>query len=84
MLKQFAGQWTMTNQPSKEKPWSLEEKFRQAQKAGFDALGGGPNPEIPALCAKYGMDYVCYINGNAKYKESLKAAKTTNPARVNV
>jgi hypothetical protein len=30
------------------------------------------------------MDYVCYLNGNAKYRESLQAAKATNPARVNV
>jgi hypothetical protein len=84
VLKQFAGFWTLTHQPSQEKEWSMEEKFKQAKKAGFDAMGGGTSPEVVALGEKYGMDYVCYINGNAKYLESLKAAKSTKPARVNV
>ena len=84
VLKQFAGLWTLMNQPSKEKAWSVDEQFKQAKKAGFDAIGGGPRPEAVPLCQKYGLEYVCYINGNAKYRESLKAAKTTAPARVNV
>jgi hypothetical protein len=84
VLKQFAGLWTLMQQPSKEKEWSVDEQFKQAKKAGFDAIGGGPRPEAVPLCQKYGLDYVCYINGNAKYRESLKAAKTTAPARVNV
>jgi hypothetical protein len=84
VLKQFAGLWTLMYQPTKEKEWPLEEKFKQAKKAGFDAMGGGALPEVVALCEKYGMEYVCYINGNAKYLESLKAAKATRPARVNV
>ncbi len=84
VLKQFAGLWTLSDQPSKEKQWSLEEKFKQAKKEGFDAIGGGTDPAAAALSAKYGIDYVCYINGNAKYKESLKAAQATKPARVNV
>ena len=84
VLRQFANFWTLQGQPSKAKEWSTEEKFQQAKKAGFDTMGGGASPEMPALCEKYGMDYVCYINGNAKYRESLQAAKATKPARVNV
>lgn len=85
VLKQFAGLWTLMEQPSKDKEWSLEEKFKQAKKAGFDAVGSGPIPEVVPLCEKYGMDYVCYIDANAKtYKAKLEAAKATNPARINV
>jgi hypothetical protein len=84
VLKQFAGLWTLTHQPSAAKEWSLEEKFKQAKKAGFDAIGSSAMPEVVPLCEKYGMDYVCYIDGNMKnYREKLEAAKTTNPARIN-
>ena len=85
VLKQFAGQWTMSQEPYGGKPWSLEEKFKQAKKAGFDALGGGPNPDVVPLCKKYAMDYVCYVDSNMKtYKSKLEAAKTVQPARINV
>ena len=85
VLKQFAGLWTLTQQPSAAKEWSLEEKFRQAKKAGFDAVGGGADSAVVPLCEKYGMDYVCYVDGQRKtYREKLEAARTTKPARVNV
>ena len=85
VLKQFAGFWTLSQQPSATKEWSTEERFKQAKKAGFDAIGGGTHPEVVPLCEKYGMDYVCYIDGNAKtYRDRLEAAKVTNPARINV
>jgi len=84
VLKQFANFWTMQNQPSKEKEWSREEKFKQAKKAGFTTMGGGTEADVPGLCEKYGMDWVCYINGNATYKEALRAAQATKAARVNV
>jgi hypothetical protein len=84
VLKQFAGLWTLTHQPSAAKEWSLEEKFKQAKKAGFDAIGGGAAPEVVPLCQKYGMDYVCYLDGNSNYREKLPLAKATRPARINV
>jgi hypothetical protein len=84
VLKQFAGFWTLTNQPSAAKGWSLEEKFKQAKKAGFDAMGGGAMPEVVPLCKKYGMEYVCYIDGNKNFRERLEAAKATHPSRINV
>jgi hypothetical protein len=84
VLKQFAGQWTMTHQPSKEKEWTLEERFKQAKKEGFDAIGGGPDATVVPLCEKYGIEYVCYIDGNANYKARLAAAKESKPARINV
>jgi len=84
VLKQFAGLWTLTHQPSAVKEWSLEEKFKQAKKAGFDAMGGGADLAVVPLCQKYGMDYVCYLDGNMNYPERLKAAQAVHPARINV
>jgi len=85
VLKQFAGLWTLTHQPSAKKEWSLDQKFLEAKKAGFDAVGGGADPKVVPLCEKYGMDYVCYIDATMKtYKEKLEAAQAVNPARINV
>ncbi len=84
VLKQFAGLWTLTHQPTAADEWSLDEKFKQAKEAGFDAVGGGALPEVVPLCGKYGMEYVCYIDGNLNYVERLNAAQATNPARINV
>jgi hypothetical protein len=85
VLKQFAQLWTLTHQPSKDKEWSLEEKFKRAKAAGFDAMGGRVLPGIAELCAKYGMDYVCYTDAAMdNYAEKLKAVQATKPARVNV
>lgn len=84
-LKQFAGLWTLSQQPAQAQEWSLDEKFKQAKKAGFDAIGGGAMPEVIPLCEKYGMDYVCYIDGSMKtFREKLEAAQKANPARINV
>ena len=85
VLKHFGGLWTLVKHPSPEKEWSLDEKFKQIKKAGFDAVGGGASPEMLPLCQKYGLGYVCFIDGASKtYKERLQAAKKTEPARVNV
>jgi hypothetical protein len=85
VLKQFAGLWTLSGQPTPDREWTLDEKFKQAKKAGFDGVGGGAMPEALPLCQKYGMEYVCYTDGNRKtYRESLARAKTTNPVRINV
>jgi len=85
VLKQFAALWTLMGQPTGAREWTFDEKFKQAKKAGFDAMGGGTIPEAAPLCKKYGMEYVCYIDGNPKtYRERLQSAKKTNPARINV
>ena len=62
----------------------MEEKFKQVKKAGFQAIGGGAEAAVVPLCEKYGLDYICYIDGNLKYKERLEAAKATKPVRINV
>jgi hypothetical protein len=85
VLKHFAGNWTMMGQPIGGKEWTLEEKIKRAKKAGFDAFGTGPLPEAAALCQKHGLDFVCYLDGNAKtYRQKLELALPLKPVRINV
>lgn len=85
VLKQFAGLWTMMEQPSKEKEWSIEEKFRQIKKAGFDGASGRAGMNFRPLYDKYGLELVCYVDVDAKnYKAQLEAVAAEKPARVNV
>ncbi|MDZ4816019.1 MAG: xylose isomerase [Verrucomicrobiota bacterium] len=84
VLKQFANLWTLGQYPTKDKEWGFEEKFKQVAKEGFEAIGGGAWP-VAELCGKYGLDYICYIDGNMKtYKERLESAVQSKPARINV
>lgn len=84
-LKQFAGMWTLTKQPSATAEWSVTEKVARAKEAGFDAMGGGAHLPTAQAAHDAGMDYVCYIDANEKtYVEKLQAAAATQPARVNV
>ena len=85
LLRQFANLWTLTGQPTPAREWTLDEKFHQAKKAGFETMGGRVLPKIPALCEKYGMDYIAYISPSAKtYVDELEGARTMNPARIDV
>lgn len=84
-LKQFGNFWTLTHQPSREAEWSLEQKFAEVKKAGFEAAGGIVMPDVPALCERFGLEYVCYVDANAEiYRERLRDAASMKPARVNV
>lgn len=84
-LKQFANLWTLTHQPAPDAEWSLEQKFSEAQKQGFPAMGGVVIPEVPELCARLGLEYVCYVDANMEtYADRLRAAASMKPARVDV
>lgn len=84
-LKQFASLWTLTYQPTQSKQWSLEEKFKQTKKAGFDSISGGILPEVVPLCEKHSLDYVCEIDANIKtFEERLRSAFLLKPVRINV
>jgi hypothetical protein len=85
VLKQFANLWTLQQQPFAAREWSLGEQYKQAKKGGFDAVGGGPVPDAASLCEKHGLEYICYIDCNAKtFSGKLEAAQATKPARINV
>ena len=82
VLKHVANLWTLTGQPSEKQEWTLEEKFKEAKRAGFQAIATGASPEAAALCQKYGMDYVCYMDANVgNYRKRLEGARAINPAR---
>jgi sugar phosphate isomerase/epimerase len=84
VLKQFANLWTLSGQPAGRREWTLDEKFRRAKAAGFDAMGGGIGLDVAPLCQKHGLEYICYVNPNAtNYASELEAASATRPARVN-
>lgn len=84
VLKHFAAFWTLSRHPSQEKEWLIDEKFKQAKAAGFDAVGGWDTPGILPLCEKYEMDFIFNFNGNKDYRQRLDAGRTVNPARINV
>ena len=63
----------------------MEQKFEEAAKQGFDAVGGGANPAVVALCKRFGLEYICYTDANAfTWSERLEQAVKVSPARVNV
>lgn len=84
ILRHVAAFWTLMDQPSAKREWSMEQKIREAKRAGFDAMAGRVLPNVAALCRKHGMEYVCYVNGDENYIRELDAVATTKPVRVNV
>lgn len=85
VLKHFANLWTLTEQPSPAKEWSLEEKFRQVKKNGFQAVGTGLQPELLGLSQKYELDIIPFFDANLEtYREKLEAAAAIQPVRCNI
>ncbi len=85
VLKFFAGLWTLRGYPSPVREWSLEEKFNEVRRQGFEAIGGRLLPEAVALCAKYQLEYVLYIDADrTNYEEQFRRAVEFSPRRVNV
>ena len=84
-LKFFAGLWTLRGYPDSKHEWSLEEKFAEVKRQGFEAIGGRLLPEAPALCAALGLEYILYIDcDGSDYELELRKAVAWNPRRVNV
>ncbi|NQU09245.1 xylose isomerase [bacterium] len=84
-LKQFAAFWTLTGQPVGKREWTVAEKIRRAQAAGFDAMGGRPDPALAAAVRAAGLEWVCYVDANGtNWEQRLRAAAATRPVRVDV
>ncbi len=84
-LKCFAGLWTLKGYPTQQNEWSLEEKFAEVKRRGFDAMGGRFVPEAPALCASHDLDYILYLDADADdFAAQLRAAGAWRPKRINV
>ena len=84
-LKFFATLWTFREFPSAAQEWSLDQKFAEVKRKGFEAISGRIMPEVPALCAKHGLEYLLTIDADGEnYREQLERAREMNPRRVNV
>lgn len=85
VLKFFAGLWTLRGYPSPAQEWSLEKKFAEVRRRGFEAIGGRLLPEAPALCARHQLEYVLYIDADGtNYEEQFRRAVEFSPRRINV
>lgn len=74
-LKFFAGLWTLSGYPTAEREWSLQEKFAEIKRQGFDAIGGRFIPEAPDFCAAHELDYILYLDaGSDDFAEQLRSA----------
>lgn len=84
-LKQYASLWTLNGQPLTGPEWSLAEKIRRAQAAGFDAMSTSPDPAAARAIRAAGLEVICYIDANEQtYRDRLEAAAATGCVRVNV
>ena len=57
-LKLCAAAWTLTNYPSADQQWSMDNKVSAAKDAGFVGFSAGADPEIAEACAKHGLQLV--------------------------
>ena len=57
-LKLCAAAWTLTNYPSEQKQWSMDDKIKAAKDAGFDGFSAGAQPEIVEACNKHDLQLV--------------------------
>jgi len=73
-----ANLWSLSNHPSKENAWSLEEKLAAVKEAGFDAFcsNAAGNPELGSLREKYGLRFGgAFDVGSIEAMEALIAAQ---------
>jgi len=84
-MKLFAALWSFREHPSAQAEWTLDQKFAEAKRCGFEAVNTRPDPAIPGLCAKHGLEFVVTIDAEGSdYRENLRQARAMNPKRVNV
>ncbi|MEO7598982.1 MAG: xylose isomerase [Opitutus sp.] len=84
-LKFFAGLWTLRDYLVDGRIWTLADKFAEVKRRGFSGIGGRFDPDAPALCAEYALDYILYIDADAHdYEEQLRRALDWMPRRINV
>ncbi len=77
--------WTLRSYPSKEREWSLDEKFAEMKRQGFEFVVCGLIPELRARCAAHGLGCLLAIDADASnYRQRLEAAAEWKPRRLNV
>jgi len=85
-LKLCAAEWTLTNQPSPSKEWSMDRKVRAAKEAGFLGFSAGASPEAVQACAKYGLELIGMVDISSvkEVEAKLDRFKGTGSTHVNV
>jgi hypothetical protein len=58
LLRHIANLWTFFEHPSKDRPWTLDEKLRAIKAAGFDGVCWAGSPELHAGCQRHGLIFV--------------------------
>jgi hypothetical protein len=83
---QFAGLWTLVNHPTRERDWSLEQKFRAIKAAGF----GGVCARLDTVTARLARRHSLFAIGQifpeipAEFEALLRAQKMAGASQVNV
>ena len=85
-LKLCAAQWTLTNQPSADKEWSIDRKVKAAKDAGFLGISAGATPETIGACSKHGIKLIGMtdISSVDEVQAKLDRFKGSSATHVNV
>lgn len=79
-----ASPWTLSEQPSADAQWSIEEQFAAAHEAGFEAMAVRCTPENAERVNKLGMRLVAFIDTSANnYQSRLEGVSMYNVDRIN-
>ena len=85
-LKHIATLWSLTQYPSKEKDWTLDQKLADAKQAGFDGIASNANPDLTPLLQKHGLLITGFISsGNPTvFAGALQANKAMGAYHINI
>jgi sugar phosphate isomerase/epimerase len=86
VLRHIANLWTLMQHPARENEWSLEQKLRAIQEAGFDGVCWAGSPELCAGAKKFGLIFVGGMASGspAEFPSLLKDLKDNGAHHVNV
>lgn len=81
-----ANLWTLVEHPSAGNEWSLEEKIRAIQKAGFEGVNYFASPELKSLLDKYDLEFAGLFDANdpAEFASLIKAQMDCDATTINV
>jgi hypothetical protein len=85
-FEQFVDFWTLLHHPSRQREWSLEQKFRAIKKAGFKAICAPLDAGLASMASDHGLVAVGMIFPDTRVNLSklLRAQKEFGVADVHV
>jgi hypothetical protein len=83
-LHHIATTWSMTQYPSADKEWTLDQKCADAKAAGFVGIASGASPDLKKFAKKHGLMTVGYISSGkaSEFAGMLKANKDCGCVQV--